>query len=78
LYKFGDIKFISVIFQATGTATKVGDLPTGFEPKNNIDLSCVSDNNNPLRIRIVENSATIDISTTLAQNTYYAFSATYI
>ena len=78
LYRLGDIKFMSVIFQATGTATKVGDLPTGFEPKYNVDLSCVSDNNNPLRIRIVENSTTIDISTSLSLNTYYAFSVAYI
>ena len=78
LYKIGDIKFLSVIFQVTGTATSLGTVSTGFGATYNIDFTAMSDANRYARFRIQSNSNSVDISTTPENNTYYAFTISYI
>jgi hypothetical protein len=78
LYKLGNIKFLSVIFLVTGTATSVGTVSTGFEATYNIDFTAMSDSNNYARFRIQNGRNSVDISTTPQQSTYYAFTISYI
>ena len=78
LYKIGDIKFLSLIFQMTGTASSLGTVSTGFGATYNIDFTAMSDANRYARFRIQSNSNSVDISTTPENNTYYAFTISYI
>ena len=78
LYKLGDIKFLSVIFQVTGTTTTLGTLSSGFDAKYNVDFVTVSDSNQYARLRIQANSTTVMLATTPPQNTYIAFTISYI
>ena len=78
LYKLGDIKFLSVIFQVTGTATTLGTLSSGYGAKHNIDFTAMSDGNQYARLRIQENSTTVSLATTPPQNSYIAFTVSYI
>ena len=78
LYKLGDIKFLSVIFRVTDTATTLGTLSGGFGAKYNIDFTAMSDANQYVRLRIQENSTTVSLVTTSPQNSYIAFTISYI
>lgn len=78
LYKLGDIKFLSVIFRVTDTTLTLGTLSSGFGAKHNIDFTAMSDSNQCARLRIQENSTTVSLATTPPQNSYIAFTISYI
>lgn len=75
--KVGNVKFLSIMFKRTGTATTLGSLSAGFEAIKNYDFAGAADTGEGFRMRIEAGSSVITFASAPPQDQYAAFTIAY-
>ena len=75
--KIGNVKFLSIMFKRTGTATTLGSLSSGFEAIKNYDFAGAADTGEGFRLRLEQGSTVISFASAPPIDQFAAFTIAY-